>query len=305
MTIGIVMNPHAGSRKLRRWSTARLREYLGEEARIVETTSLDEIPQALLELRQQNIDTLVPFGGDGTISRVLAAALQIWGDALPRFAVVRAGTINMIANDLAMPRVDPAQSLRSLLRNGAGREQQRRSMRTACGHAGFTFGFGAPVKFLQHYDGSGLPGAARLIAKAAISLPKTDGIAAQMFEPVDVNWTDAQGEHCETSVRLFLAMTIDELSLGFRVAPGAAADSDHMHLIHGRFSAAFVLRNLHRFHRGDKVTGPDMSRQSTTAVGFSFPRPSAWMMDGEVHEAVESLRLELGPMLRFVQCASQ
>ena len=299
MTIGILMNPHAGARRWRRWSPRHLRKRLGESVDIAETASLDEVPDALVALRDRGIDTLVPFGGDGTVSRVLTAATGVWGEALPPVYLVRGGTINMIANSLGMPRIDPVRALRRLIEEGLAVTATRRLMCADAGAVGFTFGFGAPVEFLRHYDGGGVTGALGLIARAALSLGQDDGVAARLFAPVSLHWVADEVSCGPTEMRLLLAMTIDELSLGFRVAPGAGADGAAMHLIHGSVSPGFVVRHLRAFHAGEKVTGPGLFRARHAALEFVFDEPTSWMMDGDIYPPQRHLQLRLGPWVSF------
>lgn len=279
----------------------RLQRKFGGQVKVVETASLNELPQALAELRAAGVTTLVPFGGDGTLSRVLSAALPVWGERLPDIVALRGGTMNMVASHLDMPREEPARVLAGMLKKpGNSQHKLRRAMRSDRGDAGFSFGFGAPVRFLEQYDSGGMRAAIRLIARAAMSLGKYDGLAAQLFEPLTVTWVGTREPIEQSRLRLFLAMTIDELPLGFKVAPGAGEDTQHMHLIHGNVPPAFVVRNLHRFHAGKLVAGPNLSREQDTMLDFTFDQDTAWMMDGEIHAPVRRLRLELGPMVSFV-----
>lgn len=278
-----------------------MRRRFGSRVQVVETANLAELPQALEELRQAGVSSLVPFGGDGTLSRVLSAAVQVWGGELPQLIALRAGTMNMVAAHLGMPREEPGRQLQWMLRHPQRLQIcQRRAMLSDQGDAGFTFGFGAPVRFLEHYDAGGTTAAVSLIARAALSLRRPyDGVAARMFEPLEVTWTGAEGPIRQDRLRVFLAMTIDHLPLGFRVAPGAGDDGQAMHLIHGNASPAFIVRHLHRFHAGETVTGPDLHRTRETSLDFTFAQPTAWMMDGELHAPCKHLCLELGPKVHF------
>ncbi len=296
-----MVNPHAGSKRLRRWNAARLRRKFGSRAQVVETATLNELPQALNELRAAGVTSLVPFGGDGTLSQVLSTAIQVWGDDLPDFMALRGGTMNMVASHLGMPREDPARVLAAMLRKpGKTQPKARRAMLSDQGYAGFTFGFGAPVRFLQQYDAGGVRGAIGLIARASMSLGKYDGVAARLFEPLTVTLVGTRDPIEQSRLRLFLAMTIDELPLGFKVAPGAGEDGQNMHLIYGNVPPAFVVRNLHRFHSGRLVSGPNLTREQDTMLDFTFDQDTAWMMDGEIYAPCRRLRLELGPMVDFI-----
>lgn len=305
MRIGILINRNAAGGQAS--GALKALGCLNVDSVIVrETSRLEEIAPALLSLQAQGIDVLVPYGGDGTISRVLEAAYGVWGDDLPALYAVRAGTINMIANSLRMPRQKPAAAIRQLAAAEPAARQivQRRALQSSLGPMGFTFGFGAPVRFLQEYAGSGALGAIALLGRAALSLPRRQGLAARLLAPVDLRWQLRDGDLANSwqadSLRLFLAMTIDELSLGFRVAPGAGDDGEAMHLIYGNPAPGFVIRNLHRFHAGERVTGPDLHRMRSRQLSFEFGQPTGWMIDGEIHAPVAALGLQLGPMVRFV-----
>jgi hypothetical protein len=115
LRIGLLNNLQAGSNKDQVWRLLQLlREY--PEVLHVETDSAGAVPEALSDLSRQEVDLLVVNGGDGTLAYALTEILEqrVFGDRVPRIAVLRGGRTNMTALDLGCGR-DPVRSLEGLI----------------------------------------------------------------------------------------------------------------------------------------------------------------------------------------------
>ena len=102
-------NPNAGRISLSPKRRRKLIESI--HALGLEVTSLcsSPAPGALSSSHLENQDLIIVYGGDGTIHQVLKPALDL---QLP-LAVLPAGTANVLARELSIPR-DPARALRLL-----------------------------------------------------------------------------------------------------------------------------------------------------------------------------------------------
>ena len=101
--IGIITNPHSKLNKRNPQRTALLGYILGEKGRLEVTNNLDDLGRVAREFKSKNIGILAINGGDGTICRTLTAFIQVYGNApLPKVALLRGGTINVLANNLGI-----------------------------------------------------------------------------------------------------------------------------------------------------------------------------------------------------------
>jgi len=70
---------------------------------IAQPGARDQLPQALAELAERDIDLLVINGGDGTVRDVLTCGHAVFGDDWPAIAVLPKGKTNALTVDLGVP----------------------------------------------------------------------------------------------------------------------------------------------------------------------------------------------------------
>ncbi len=305
--IGVILNARArggGSAELR----GRIERIVGDQGQVHQTESLAELGVAIDRLRVAGVSLLVPFGGDGTVSRTLEQAIEVWGaDALPAFALLRGGTMNMVAEHLDARRRDPFAVLEALVGKArAGRDfrfDRRRLIRSSAGPVGFTVGVGVAVNFLQRYvdGGAGFGAAVRMFGRAAASALTGTAYARSLFSPVAMRWQQDDGPATTAAHSLRFAMTIDHLPLRFRVAPGAGEDPDHFALLYGDPGPGYLARHLWDLKTGRPSEGPDFHRDRARRLRLAFTQPTGFMVDGELHDPVSALDLALGPLVRLAR----
>ncbi|MBM7406878.1 MULTISPECIES: diacylglycerol/lipid kinase family protein [Sphingomonas] len=140
------------------------------------------LAQALREFRDAGIELLVVDGGDGTVRDVLTCAQEIFGDALPRLAVVPSGKTNALALDLGIPNDWTVQdALEAGVHGGA---RARASVEILRGDAskpelcGFLFGAGAFVRATELAQRTHKAGA---FNSFAVGISLFWGVAQTMF----------------------------------------------------------------------------------------------------------------------------
>jgi hypothetical protein len=72
-------------------------------------------------------------------------------------------------------------------------------------------------------------------------------------------------------------------------------------LLAGYVGAAQVIVRLHRLRSGCPLEIPTLYDNLAKRVSVEFERPTHYMIDGDVLDAVLELRLEAGPVLTIVQ----
>lgn len=128
--IGILSNLRAGQSDAH---VPRLRSFLTAHPDVVhvETHAPDEVPEALSDLADQDVELLLLYGGDGTLQRVLTEILgdRRFGDRVPMIAPLRGGRTNLTALEIGTQR-DPVQGIADVLKAvETGRLDERLSPR--------------------------------------------------------------------------------------------------------------------------------------------------------------------------------
>ncbi|MCY4379980.1 MAG: diacylglycerol kinase family protein [Proteobacteria bacterium] len=152
--IGIISNPHS---KLNRQNPKRS-DYLsyiaGKEGHVAITKSMAELSDVAKTFKEQDISILAINGGDGTISQTLSIFYQVYQDkTLPKIALLRGGTMNVLANNLNI-KGTPEQILYRLIEKhstGAPITVVTQASLKIDNKIGFLFASGTPVNFLQRF----------------------------------------------------------------------------------------------------------------------------------------------------------
>ena len=104
------------------------------------------------DFKEHGIKILAINGGDGTISQTLTAFIKAYdGAPLPKIAILRGGTINVLAENLGI-KGSPEQVLYRLIeRHSINNLTVTRKISTICieGQHGFLFGNGTTAGFLE------------------------------------------------------------------------------------------------------------------------------------------------------------
>lgn len=115
--IGVIFNPKSGRNIRDPRSARRLARTLGDRGVIREAGSIDELYRVAEDFRKLDIDVLGISGGDGTNGTTITGFLDVYeGNALPRIAFLRGGTMNTVANACGVPRGKPEGLLERLCR---------------------------------------------------------------------------------------------------------------------------------------------------------------------------------------------
>lgn len=153
--IGIITNPHSKLNKRNPGRTALLGYILGAKGQLEVTNTLEDLGRVARDFKSRDVSILAINGGDGTICRTLTAFIKEYGDTpLPKIALLRGGTINVLANNLKI-RGTPEQILYRLVEAHSGGDGllNVRKVRTieVEGSYGCLFGNGAAASFLKEY----------------------------------------------------------------------------------------------------------------------------------------------------------
>lgn len=302
----VFINAHAGWVRRQRADVVcrEFQQVLGAAGRVFLTRSPAEPAQILASYEAQAVTALVPVGGDGTLSGLLAAACARWGtEQLPAVLAVAAGTMNMAARSVRTGTEAPLTTLRRVLQaqqRQCLRETRRTLLQSQDGRAGFVAGFGMPTRFLAHYyaHGGGSRQALAAIARYSGSALAGGALAQELFasEPVRLR-LDEEDELC-LPLNVLLAMSLQTLPLGFRVGPGR--DREGMSVLFGQPRALPLIASLPFLHRGYFPPALALRRRQVTRLQLDFVTPQAWQLDGDIQPATRQLCLHARACVRFL-----
>ena len=222
--IGVVVNPHAGSNRRRPERARKFAEIVGDQGMVRVTPDLAAIEEVAREFAAARIDILAVCGGDGSHFRTLSALRRAYPNGeLPLFLPLRAGTMNYIARSIGCMRGGPEHVLAHVVhdyRHGRTHDVVERHLLVVNReHAGFVFGCGVIVNYLQLYYSQPKPGpvtATRLLARLVGSAVAGTSLVRGVFRRVvaDVDCDDERVPYRTFTV--ILGGTVTHIALGFK-----------------------------------------------------------------------------------------
>jgi len=305
--IGIITNPHSKLNK-RNPETPKLLGYiLGEHGRLEVTQSLEDLQKVAERFRDSHIDILAVNGGDGTISRTLTAFIKAYGDQpLPKVALLRGGTINVLASNLKIRGTSPKILFRLCEAYSSDEPLETKTLSTleVGGHFGFLFADGVSCNFLEEFykNKTGKFGVCWLVIKLVFSTL----FKGKLFKRLLTNQRllikpDAAKPRSSISCTV-MAATIERMPFGFKLFPDALKDKNKMQYFDIFVDPAKVLLRLPWLLLQNK-TGNYRDKISDCCETLTINSVSSYTysLDGELHQSnQESTILKVGPSVEFI-----
>lgn len=305
--IGIIANPHSQLNKRSPAGLGVLQSIAGQKGIFTITRDLDHLDETLKSYRDQRIELLAINGGDGTISQAITRMIAIYGKRkLPKLAVLRGGTMNLVAAQLGVEGT-PTDILKTIIDRPVGdHEVEELDTLKINDVYGFLYADQSSTAILEEFyrKKSGHLGAAWLAARLTTSfirggrlyssLVKSSSLKAR-FKPSD---RDFQSE-----VLGCFAGTINKFPLAIPFLPLARRQPRH-------FQAMAVTC------RSDRLLWYMPALMLLQKEGKSFGKVSVcckeatleyegevqYTIDGEIYsEPSGRLHIESGPALRFIK----
>jgi diacylglycerol kinase (ATP) len=314
--LGVVVNPRARALRRAPDTLARLRDAVGSRGLVREARDTSELAAVAAEFRDAGVGILGIAGGDGTSSFALTTFADVYGAApLPPLALLRAGTMNTVANALGVPRLAPeflARRLREAAEGVGTLAVRERATIDVGGRLAFLFGTGVFRNFLDEYYAAGSDPspltAATTLTRIASSIVARGPLAARLVarESLAVH---ADGVPWGSGPYLTVAAgTVDQVGLGFRPFFRAFERADAFHLLALGASATQTLRVLPRIHRGHPLPPALATDALVREAELRAAHPDATiraMVDGDLFEVRGVLRLRVGPRVRIVEALAR
>ena len=230
--IGIIANPHSKLNKRDPGRQALLGYIIGEKGHIEVTNTLRDLERVALDFKRRGVKTLAINGGDGTISRTLTAFIGAYGDdPLPRIALLRGGTINVLANNIGVKGKPEGILYRLAETYGNSDPVPTVLLRTIQveGNYGFLFGNGISALFLREYykRKSGPIGAALWVGRVWLSRFVGSKLYSTVVQDSVQTLIPDTGAHVRHRTCAVFCATIKKLPLGYPLffATGSGAQS--------------------------------------------------------------------------------
>lgn len=305
--IGIIANPHS---KLNRRNPRRqkLLSYIaGERGRFELTNDLNELNAVAGDFRDRGIQILAINGGDGTISRTLSAFINVYGETpLPEIALLRGGTINMLADNLGI-KGTPEHNLFCLLETHSSeevfRKQALRSMKIKDDY-GFLFANGTSARFLEEFykNKTGPVGSFKLIGKIALSYLVKGKLYRGIVRNEKVALVEGSGRGFEHGSLSVLCSTVPKMPLGSLLFPEALTDQSLFQVVSITLSEPELVRHIipSLMLFPDKP-GKGKTRFSTNKLKISSAPPQVYTLDGELYHSQDGcIEVGTGPLITFL-----
>lgn len=310
--VGVIVNRRAGKKTLLGGTTAqRLEALLGPADRLWQTDKPGQLPQVIEQFIRRRLAVLAIGGGDGSNHLVLSALLAACPAAqLPRVAFLCGGTHNAHAASLGI-RGRPESLLRRLLRRrDSGRYLpvvRRLILRVEDGqrvHHGFSMATGFMYRFYQELLDNGGDSPLRVLGRLlgwSSDLLLGGGRVERQFSDEALRLYISGRELAWPRVNGLACSSMEALGMGFRPFPLAGRFADRFQIAATRVRARELLRLIGAFWKGGEVQHPDIIITTSAEVELQSPHPQGYVLDGELYQGGERLRVSAGPRLALVK----
>jgi diacylglycerol kinase (ATP) len=298
-TIGLISNPHS---RRNRSQLAAVQAIVANHPNIHHhiTQSADEIPDALQDFAQQDVDVLAVNGGDGTIAQVFSELIEQCPFArLPSVILLPGGTTNMNVGDVGLrgKLIKAIRHLANWAEQGSDHvERLTRPIlrvegsvdgRIACG---MFFGTGTIIRGIEYYHRKvGNRGITDELGPGVVTLRTIWGIARQEPDysaptPIRIE-IDSVADSQTRQVVLLLISSLERLFLGFR--PYWGVENAPLHCTWVQRPTGHVLRAFNSVLHGrpNRHAGPENGYFSHNAREIRLWIDGAFAVDGEIYHA--------------------
>lgn len=303
--IGLIHNPFSGKNIRQPAIGNTLKRILMDHGVVQAPESIPELYTAIEAFQKSAVDIIAVNGGDGSLHQVLSAVLNVYSGPLPRFLLLRGGTMNTVCNSIKIGGdviSDVKRTVRAYRNNTPFFEKRQPLIRANQRH-GFMTGAGIVARFLKtYYNGATGAGAAFImVCKLIISTICRSGYAKQMFAPTRFHITIDGEKLNQNEYRFVLGCTIKELGLGFTPTPRAYEKPGHFHFIAASMGPSALLSKVPALWFGKDIAHPDLHCNDTVRKVTIEPEGlTEWMIDGDLYETDEPIVISCGPEITLI-----
>ncbi len=309
--IGIITNPHSKLNKRNPERSKLLSFIAGTRGKLEITNNLEELRLVARNFRDKEIETIAINGGDGTISRTITAIIQEYQDTpIPPIAVLRGGTMNMLADNLGI-KGSPETNLYKLVQMHSLKPHlDLQELSTLCvdGHYGFLFANGSAVSFLEEFykNKTNALGSIKLCTQVVLSFFAMRHLYHRVIKDGLFKLT---GPDLGTDVTLYspviFCSTVEKIPLHIRAFRKLSEQTKPcfqcMSVLTPSHRVPFDLHKFILLPSKDRRERMDFLTEEITIE--SLQKTSAgYTLDGELYyPKANSVKISLGPKLQFIR----
>lgn len=307
--IGIITNPHSKLNKRNPDRPHLLGYIVGEAGQLEITRSLDHLEEVARRFLRSQIDILAINGGDGTISHTLSAFLRVWGDRpLPRIALLKGGTMNVLASHLGIKGNRPEHILFQLVEMvSAGVPLPVRPIQSLNieGHTGFLYADGTSANILEEYykNKTGTAGGIWLGIRLWLASLFGRPLARRLIRSRPIRFRPARQPALEVEALGCFASSVSNLPMGMPMFSHKRQGAGYFEGITVTTPPGKLLWRL-PFILFARKKGYSFEKFSYSCKGLIIEgsEPFSYTLDGELYRSKGNLvDIKPGPLIDFIR----
>ncbi len=305
--IGIITNPHSKLNKRNPERTRLLGYILGTQGQLEVTNSLKELDLVARKFCEQDIEILAINGGDGTVARTITAFIRAYGQKpLPKIALLRGGTMNVLATNLGISGT-PENLLYRLVEGYSSNVHfayEDVASLKANSEYGFLYADGIACTVLSKFyeNKTGPLGVIWLLIRIISSAIAKGSFAKELLRKhrLKISMKDKEAQSI-TTVTL-MAATIERMPLGPKLFPLARRSIAQMQFFYVTTAPEKLVWRLPGLLLPPKLgVSEDRVSQCTQRLEVTAESGYTYSLDGELFTSESgTVSLEIGPVLQFI-----
>lgn len=305
--IGIITNPHSKLNKRNPNRPHLLGYILGTQGQLEITNTLQELDDVAQKFFEQGIEILAINGGDGTVARTITAFIKAYGDhPLPKIALLRGGTMNVLATNLNILGRPEKLLYRLVEAYGSSKSFKTESVTTldVNGQFGFLFADGIACTVLEKFyeNKTGPLGALWLVFRLIFSSIVRGSLAQRILRAHRLNVRPSDGQEFSTFTCTLMAATIEKMPMGPRLFPKARERANQLQYFYTLTPPEQLTWRLPWLLTPPKI-GESAVRVSncSSSLEIKSERGYTYSLDGELfHSESGEITVRTGPKLEFL-----
>jgi diacylglycerol kinase family enzyme len=275
-------------------------------ARVHETGSLEALQRVAEGIAARPPSAVVLAGGDGSAMAGISALARALPKGLPPVALVPAGTVGIVAKNVAPENRRDAARVVEAVCDGTTRRTPTATLRVRDDRGdervGFIFGAGLVAGFFAEYDASpvqGLASAAALAGRAVLGACVGSAFARRMLAPVACQLAIDGTPRTSRAWSLVLASVVRHVGLGVRATYRAGEELERFHVVASTRTPRGLATQVPRVLTGRAMVGPDRVDTLARSLRILFDEEASYILDGDALRA-RSVTVEAGPVVQLL-----
>lgn len=305
--IGVILNPYSRSNRKNPGRAEELGFIVGDKGSCHATHSVEDVKEVAKQFKEREIEILGLTGGDGTYQKTLTAFINVYRDKpLPKIAFLGGGTMNNVVSCLKIsgtPETILSRLIYKYHQHNAVFKETATPMLKVNNQYGFIFGNGLLYQFLCDFNKVEKPTkwtSARLLIQDIFHslVPTRRGLRICKRIEAEV-FVDGKLWPFKNFVTIF-AGTVETLGLGFNALYRARKEPGKFQVISFSLPPRQIITSFPLLLMGRKVPSENWLDSTAGEVLIKTKEPQGFMLDGELYDPVDVVKLSMGPTLNVI-----